>query len=182
MNSVPSRRTPYDDDYATCAETRAEVIVYPGSLLPYEITRRLQLEPTYSIAAGEERPSKSGGKTIAKTSVWSLSSEGQTGSLDLRRHLDWLLAQLTPQAEGLRRLQEIPGVRMTVNCAWYSKLGHGGPTLWPEQMQLLAELNLECNQDRVERDPKWRRLLIQLGSRCGDLLERSWRVQRMAKR
>jgi hypothetical protein len=36
---------------------------------------------------------------------------------------------------------------MRVNCVWWSAAGHGGPTLWPEQMAALAALNLECSFD-----------------------------------
>lgn len=147
MTNVFSRRTPYDDDYGTCAETRAELLVYPGTLHPSEITNRLQIEPSEASAAGEEKTSTSGRKRIATNSVWSLSSEGHVRSLDVRRHLDWLLARLAPRAESLIALQNIAGVRMSVNCGWYSRAGHGGPTLWPEQMQQLADLNLECSFD-----------------------------------
>ena len=42
-------------------------------------------------------------------------------------------------------LQEMEGVRMGVDCIWWSAYGDGGPTLWPEQMHLLADLNLECS-------------------------------------
>lgn len=147
MNNVFSRRTPYDDAYGTCAETRAELLIYPGDLLPAEITSRLRIEPSETSTAGEEKASKSGRKRTAKNSVWSLSSEGHVQSLDVRRHLDWLLARLAPQGEALVELQNIAGVRMSVNCAWYSRVGHGGPTLWPEQMKQLAELNLEVSFD-----------------------------------
>lgn len=147
MSNVFSRRTPYDDEYGTCAETRAELLVYPGNLPPTEITNRLQIEPSEMSAAGEEKTSKGGRRRIAKNSVWSLSSEGHVQSLDVRRHLDWLLARLAPQAESLAELQNIAGVRMSVNCAWYSRVGHGGPTLWPEQMKQLADLNLEVSFD-----------------------------------
>jgi len=68
-------------------------------------------------------------------------------SLDIRRHIDWLLGKISPLAEGLAALQAITGVTMTVQCAWYSRSGHGGPTLWPEQMRALADLNLECGFD-----------------------------------
>ena len=36
---------------------------------------------------------------------------------------------------------------MTVQCIWWSATGQGGPTLWPEQMRLLAALNPECSFD-----------------------------------
>jgi len=117
MSNVFSRRTPYDDEYGTCAETRVE------------------------------RTTPSGRKRTVRNSLWELSSAAHVQSLDIRRHLDWLLARLKPQARGLAEIQNIAGVRMTVNCPWYSRVGHGGPTLWPEQMLQLAELNLECSFD-----------------------------------
>jgi len=65
----------------------------------------------------------------------------------LRRHLDWLLGQILPRADVLRELQETAGISMNVNCIWWSATGGGGPTLWPEQMRRLADLNLECSFD-----------------------------------
>ena len=38
-------------------------------------------------------------------------------------------------------------VRMEVWCRWDSASGHGGPTLEPEQMRLMGELNLQCGFD-----------------------------------
>jgi hypothetical protein len=34
---------------------------------------------------------------------------------------------------------------VSVNCIWWSRFGDGGPTLWPEQVRALADLNLECS-------------------------------------
>lgn len=148
MMNIFSRRTPYDDEYGTCAETRAELLIYPGGALGVtDITASLQIDPTEAVTAGEEKVSKAGRRRIVKNSLWLLSSEGHVQSLDIRRHLDWLLARVTPASEGLSEVQNITGVRMSVNCAWYSRAGHGGPTLWPEQMRLLADLNLECSFD-----------------------------------
>lgn len=148
MNNVLSRRTPYDDTYGTCAETRAELLIYPdGAATVSQITERLQLTPTDAFDAGDEKTGKSGRKRTGKKSLWQLSSEGHVQSLDVRRHLDWLLTCLGPRAASLAELQALAGVRMSVNCAWYSRVGHGGPTLWPEQMRQLAELNLELSFD-----------------------------------
>jgi hypothetical protein len=148
VSNVFSRRTPYDDEYGTCAETRVALLIYPSNNVPVaEITSRLKIEPTATSVAGEEKASQSGRKRIAKSSRWELSSEGHVRSLDVRRHLDWLLARLTSREEILAELQNTAGVRMSVNCVWYSRVGHGGPTLWPEQMRGLAELNLECSFD-----------------------------------
>jgi hypothetical protein len=147
MTNIFSRRTPYNDAYGTCSATRAELLIYPGSIHPSEVTEMLQLQPTDACAVGDVRTSKRGRTRIAKNSMWTLSSEGSVESLDVRRHLDWLLGRLEAKTRELRGLQDAPGVQMSVNCAWYSRVGHGGPTLWPEQMRGLAEMNLECSFD-----------------------------------
>lgn len=116
-------------------------------MLPEEVTRCLGIHPSESRTVGEEIVNSLGRKRIARSTFWSLSSEGHVRSLDLRRHLDWLLAQLATCAESLAALQAVRGVKMRVDCVWYSKAGHGGPTLWPEQMRRMADLNLECGFD-----------------------------------
>ena len=78
-------------------------------------------------------------------SGWFLSSEDNVISQDLRDHLNWLLGQLLPVGAAIAELQVLPGLQMNVNCIWWSKAGSGGPVLWPEQMQGLTELNLECS-------------------------------------
>lgn len=78
---------------------------------------------------------------------WFLSTGGVVASRDVRHHLDWLLERLMPARGALVALQQCAGVRMSVVCVWWSREGHGGPTLWPEQMRGLADLNLECSFD-----------------------------------
>ena len=147
MSDALSRRTPIDDSYPTCLETRVELLVYPGEMSPHEVSERLGIAPTQVIVAGDEVVSKRGRVRLVKLNGWFLSSEGQVKSLDARRHLDWLLRLVEPKAEELSGLQATPGVTMSVNCVWHSRSGHGGPTLWPEQMRALADLNLECSFD-----------------------------------
>lgn len=36
---------------------------------------------------------------------------------------------------------------MWICCRRDFAFGHGGPTLWPEQMRTMAERNLECGFD-----------------------------------
>ncbi len=83
---------------------------------------------------------------IANVTMWALSSESFVSSKDLRAHLDWLLERLFSSRQAVKNLQQ-HGMTMSVNCPWWSRGGHGGPTLWPEQMQQLADLNLECSFD-----------------------------------
>lgn len=82
-----------------------------------------------------------------KISGWFLSSENFVFSKDLRDHIDWITTKLKPSQEGLKKLQNTPGVQMTLRCVWWSALGHSGPVLWPEQMKALADLDLECSFD-----------------------------------
>lgn len=147
MTNIQSRLTPYDDAYGTCSKTHVKLRIYPGSLSPSDITSRLRLQPTQVNVAGEKRVSPSGRVRVLPFNAWFLSSEEDVRSLDLRRHLDWLLARLSPEAAALLSLQDEPGLRMSVNCVWWSRSGHGGPTLWPEQMRVLSDLNLECSFD-----------------------------------
>jgi Domain of unknown function (DUF4279) len=147
MMNTSSRRTPIDDGYASCRETRVELLIYPGKLSPDEVTARLGLEPTQVNLAGSEVTNRLGRTRTIQINGWFLSSEGQIESLDARRHLDWLLTVLRPKDEALQALQAAPDVQMSVNCTWISRSGHGGPTLWPEQMRALAELSLECSFD-----------------------------------
>jgi len=142
-----SHLTPYGDEYPTCLETRASLRIYPGARHPDEVTALLHTAPTSIKVAGEAVTNRRGLTRIIRTNGWFLSSEGHVVSKDLRRHLDWLLEQLVPARAGLMALQRETDVRMSVNCVWWSRSGHGGPTLWPAQMRALVDLDLECSFD-----------------------------------
>ncbi len=141
-----SRRTPIDHDYGTCDRTCAELLIYYSRLGHEAVTELLGLEPTSSQNQGDEIRNSIGRTRIAKVTMWALSSEPFVSSKDVRAHLDWLLERLSSSHEALRDLQQ-GGAKMGVSCPWWSRGGHGGPTLWPEQMQQLADLNLECSFD-----------------------------------
>lgn len=138
MRKVSSRSTPYADDYQTCEETTAALWIYPGALDPHCISELLAIEPTTCKVMGQLQ-----GRAVLPVSSWSISSEGIVLSKDLRRHLDWLLDTIEPKRSELLGLQENDGLVMRVQCRWWSAFGGGGPTLWPEQMSRLADLNLE---------------------------------------
>ncbi len=137
-------RTPYNDDYETCDKTHAELRIYSGELSPREVSLRLGIEPTVMNEKGKTRISiTTGRERVLPLNLWLLSSEGHLHSKDLRRHLDWLLDQIEPAAAALRELEQLPDATMNVHCSWWSAHGHGGPTLWPQQMRRVAALNLE---------------------------------------
>lgn len=63
--------------------------------------------------------------------------------------MDWLLDPLEQARSGIEELRCHDGVRLAVVCDWWSAHGHGGPALWPAQMERLAELELELSFDIV---------------------------------
>lgn len=148
MTHILSRRTPLDAEYETCEYTKVSLFVYPGDVSPHDVSLMLGIEPSKVHVRGEEVTGKLFGRTrVIKVNGWFLESEGKVASLDVRHHLDWLLPPLFRKKKELLQLQSVPGLKMGINCIWYSRFGHGGPTLWPEQMLTLAELNLECSFD-----------------------------------
>jgi len=140
-----SHFTPMMDADENVERTCAKLLIYTGQLNPSEVTTLLGLSPTRMVVLGQRgRPNRLGRSAVGKVNGWFLSSEEFVESNDLRRHLDWLIAKLRRNPDGLRKLQAMEGVRMYVLCPWWSRRGGGGPSLWPEQMRGLADLNLEC--------------------------------------
>jgi len=143
-----SRLTPLDDEYATCERASAVLRIYCGAMHPSAITSLLGVNATSQVVLGQPgRMNSLGRAPIGKLNGWFLSSEEHVESKDMRRHIDWLIAKLKPGSDALRELQGKPDIRMSVNCIWWSRHGDGGPTLWPDQMRALADLNLECSFD-----------------------------------
>lgn len=137
----------YEDDYPSCERTYCELRIYSGGLSPEDVTRLLDLEATSVSRRGEQVATRAGRTRTTPHNGWFLSSESRVESLDLRRHLDWLMAQLIPRRAMLESLGADPGVDLWVNCVWWSRQGHGGPTLSAPQLRALAELGLECGFD-----------------------------------
>jgi hypothetical protein len=147
MSKKNSRPTPYSDKYPSCERTCSKLIIYPGEITPSLMKKYLKIEPSWVSTKGELRTSSHDRIRTSKFNVWGLTSENKIDSLDLRRHLDWLLDKIEPCAQEIKALQDHESVQMVVVCIWWSKYGNGGPVLWPEQMLRLANLNLECSFD-----------------------------------
>ena len=148
--TLGSRNTPMNSIYGTCERTCAKLQIYSGDMHPSVVTERLGIVPTSVIVKGEFSPRNSRGLRrvrVGKINGWFLSSEDFVPSKDVRHHLDWILERLEAKKVVLLELQDVPGVKMFIFCPWWSKHGQGGPTLWPEQMRGMAELNLECAFD-----------------------------------
>lgn len=142
-----TRHTPYDESYGSCERTYAELRIYSGAMDPEIVTRRLRVSPTSIQKKGDIRTNSLGRVREVPRNGWFLSSEGKVSSLDVRHHLDWLLDKIEPARSELNQLQSTAGLTMLINCVWWSASGEGGPTLWPEQMRRIADLDLECSFD-----------------------------------
>ena len=147
VSNKASRHTPYDDSYPSCERTYAELRIYSGFMDPETVTNQLGVAPTSLQKKGERRVNSLGRTREVILNGWFLSSESEVSSRDLRQHLDWLLDKIEPSAPQLSNLQTAAGLTMLVNCIWWSAKGQGGPTLWPEQMQRVSALDLECSFD-----------------------------------
>lgn len=130
------------DDYPTCADTFATLLVFTGDADPDAVTARLGIQPTGSARRGEVSTSDRGVRSLSSVNLWSLRSKGSVDSRDSRRHVDWLLDRAESAAEALRTLQK-EGCRTEIACHWVSKHGHGGPIIPPSQMRRLADLDIE---------------------------------------
>ncbi|WP_310619590.1 DUF4279 domain-containing protein [Flexibacterium corallicola] len=140
-----SRLTLIDCKYESCYDTYSKFIIYTKSRAS-QITEFLKIEPSECVQKGDTFVNSLGRRRTAPNSYWLLSSENHIQSKDVRDHMSWLIAELSPHEEEIRRLQQQQGIEMSINSIWWSK-GTGGPTIWPEQMEAFARLNLELSFD-----------------------------------
>lgn len=133
----------YDDDYPTCLETYATLRGYHAEAAPEAVTEELGIQPSRSQLKGVQL--MDGRQVCRPISGWFLRSKGAVESRDARRHIDWLLDQLSGLKSRLTALEN-QGWRLDIHCYWVSG-GQGGPMLDPSQMAELARLNLTCGFD-----------------------------------
>jgi len=139
-----SHITQPNPDYGSCERTYAELRIYPAVSTVKDITIKMGIEPTTAQDRGDWVSSKQGHLREVPRTGWFLSSEKMVFSLDLRDHLDWVLEKISNSKDALKKLRKENGLKMAIYCIWWSKTGQGGPAIWPEQMELMAEYGLEC--------------------------------------
>jgi ubiquitin C-terminal hydrolase len=123
----------YNDTYDTCNKTYVTLRLYSDRLSPQEITKFLGIEPSATFEKDIEK---------ANHNAWFLTSEGSINSKDSRRHIDFLADKLLPIRERLKILAS-QSAKIDISCFWSSESGQGGPTLSPQQLSKLAELEIE---------------------------------------
>lgn len=133
-------REPYDQEYGTCSYTHVWLRIMSEAVDPDAVTKMLSVAPTETQLAGTPRSPKT--EKLHKYSGWFLSTEGILSSKDARHHLDWILERVKGKNREFTMMRQ-QGYLIDICCRWDSKSGHGGPTLSPYQMQILAELDTE---------------------------------------
>jgi Domain of unknown function (DUF4279) len=142
--SLQPGATPYNDDYDICDRTVAELRIYGDELDPELLSQRLGISSSTAQHKGQVFTNSLGRSRTAKVGGWFLSSENSVNSRELRRHLDWLIAQLRDVTHELIALQNESDTRMNITVIWWSNSGDGGFTLEPQHMRAMAEMNVEC--------------------------------------
>ena len=137
-----------DDNYPTCEETYATLRIYlPAQDNPDLISDELGIKPSKIQKKGEIHK----GRKRKWPTAWFLSTRDQVESKDVRRHIEWLLDQLTSK-EGILKNYQSAGYEMDIFCYWVSAQGHGGPMLSPNQMNRLAKCGLGISFDIYNGD------------------------------
>lgn len=132
----------YDDNYSTCKETDVTLRIFTDDMTPEDITKALGVKPSFVQVKGERRNKDRPESIINKTNGWFLSSEDEIISKDNRRHLAWLLEKIKDCHSEISELIN-KGVDIDIFCPWESEGNQGGPTMDPQQMKILGELNIE---------------------------------------
>lgn len=135
----------YKDEWGSCELTYAMLCIYSGDVHPDEVSRRLDLIPERVTIAGRSVTNSLGRTRTDELNAWFLSSEHFVTSLDMRRHLDWLLDRMEEHAEAIASLRADPAMSVRVKCSWWSKTGAQavGPVLSPHQMSRLCALDAD---------------------------------------
>ena len=128
-----------------CAECFASLRLYGDALIPAQITRLFQVEPSDSAAKGEMSKSPSGKSRQASTGRWIMGTDGKLSSSSLEKHIEWILDRL---ASIDIKAEDLPGVESAdIFCYWNSASGHGGPQFSPHLMSRLAQNGLTLGLD-----------------------------------
>lgn len=130
--------TDRDDDYPTCLGTYATLRIFSYSIAPEEMSALLAMQPSEAFSKGELFGSRG---LTRRQNGWFLASKGAVSLRDSRRHLVWLLSQLTPNAHALQALRA-QGAEIDISI-YYVSSGQGGPTMSADQMSALGALGLD---------------------------------------
>jgi hypothetical protein len=149
----------YRDDYPTCAETYATLLVRGGEQDPEEVSALVSVEPNRMRCRRRQGRYADGEWKLlrpelppVRLNVWSLSTKDVVQSRDSRRHVDWLLDLVKEKPAECAELRA-RGWSTEISVFWHSKSGHGGPTVEPSSMRVMADLGITLWIDVYDSDP-----------------------------
>ena len=141
------RFTPLDPNYGSCKSTYASLFIYMKSKDTKTVDELRHLRGNFVVDLRKEFEKGHRSAECLHEYCWSFSSEGKVASKDLRHHLNWLLEMIYEDRSSLFAIQQDESTSMFIYCNWWSKSGHGGPAISPEQMNALVDLNLALTLD-----------------------------------
>lgn len=146
--------TLYNDLDPSCERTAASLLIYSETLSPEELEARIGTPPTNILRKGRTTFLPTGRIRVDKLNGFFLESEEFVDSRDLRRHIDWLLERIGGRVESFHSLWRRGEVFGSIQCIWWSAHGEGGPILRVDQLEAIAELDLELSFGFAYYGPK----------------------------
>jgi hypothetical protein len=133
-------------DNSNCMKTHATFRLEGDMLDPEAVTVRLHITPTFAHAKGSLFKSGSGWHKRT-AGVWALETEKDLFSKCLERHIVLLLDKLEPVAVEVAKLKAEYALEADIVCGWFLARDHGGPTLRPETLGRIAQMDLILDWD-----------------------------------
>jgi len=125
---------------------RAVLRIYKDDLDPVAVTRLIGVLPEESFRKNQPVLTKAGVDTGRKYRIggWLLSSEKAVSSDLLEEHVEWIVDQVLPKADAIRRLVN-EGAEVNIYCTMTSYEGGFGFTLPSNVLTKFAQLDADLD-------------------------------------
>jgi hypothetical protein len=130
---------------AEIAKSTVCLRIYSDDLIPEEITKSLECEPTFTQFKGQELLGpQSGRKRIAMTGMWRLGTDKRTPE-DINSQIYELLNQVSSNLEVWESINK--HYQVDLFCGLFMNLENEGFDLTPQTMKLLSERGITIGFD-----------------------------------
>ena len=123
---------------ATAYELSVDLTVYDFICDPDEITKILDLQPSYVFRKGNLVTSR----TIHTYSynIWGLETEAKNDNGFIEEHLDLLLARIEPKIDNFKNLPDESKVVLSCGLSWYNHDERPGLSFTERHIKLLSKI------------------------------------------